>query len=106
MPKPFTGEPPVSTRDCLPIVTERRGAATNRPLLGDERARLSGKVNLMSLSQKLSARALIAVGLFAVALTSGCNKPKRNHSKTAAPAASGSAAAGTAAATADRKSVV
>ncbi len=53
----------------------------------------------MFLSKNLSARALIAVGLFAVALTSGCNKPKRNHTSSA-PAASGSASAGTAAATA------
>jgi protein-disulfide isomerase len=44
-----------------------------------------------------SARALIGVGLFAIALASGCNKPK-HKTKTAAPAASGSA--GVAAATA------
>ena len=46
----------------------------------------------MFLSKNPSARALIGVGLFAIALASGCNKPK-HKSKTAAPAASGSAAA-------------
>ena len=44
-----------------------------------------------------SARALIGVGLFAIALASGCNKPK-HKSKTSAPAASGSAAVAAAAA--------
>ena len=43
----------------------------------------------MSLSKNPPARALIAVGLFAIALASGCNKPK--HQRTTAPAASGSA---------------
>jgi len=53
----------------------------------------------MFLSKNLSARALIGVGLFAVALASGCNKPShKSKSKAAAPAASGSAAAATAAA--------
>ena len=47
----------------------------------------------MSLSKTLSARALIGVGLFAMALASGCNKPTHKKSKAAAPAASGSAAA-------------
>jgi protein-disulfide isomerase len=46
----------------------------------------------MSLSKNPSARALIGVGLFAILLAAGCNKPK-HKSKTAAPAASGSAAA-------------
>jgi len=44
-----------------------------------------------------SARALIGVGLFAIALASGCNKPK-HKTKTAAPAASGSAGVAAAAA--------
>jgi len=44
-----------------------------------------------------SARALIGVGLFAIALASGCNKPK-HKAKTAAPAASGSAGVAAAAA--------
>ena len=44
-----------------------------------------------------SARALIGVGLFAIALASGCNKPK-HKSKTAAPATSGSAGVAAAAA--------
>lgn len=48
-----------------------------------------------------SARALIGVGLFAIALASGCNKPQRK-SKTAAPATSGSAAAAAASATAPK----
>jgi len=46
----------------------------------------------MSLSKNPSARSLIGVGLFAILLAAGCNKPK-HKSKTAAPAASGSAAA-------------
>ncbi|MET0791097.1 MAG: thioredoxin domain-containing protein [Polyangiaceae bacterium] len=50
----------------------------------------------MSLSKNPPARALILVGLFAIALASGCNKPK--HKRTTAPVASGSA--GVAAATA------
>jgi len=45
----------------------------------------------MFLSKNPSARALIGVGLFAIALASGCNKPQRKN-KPAAPAASGSAA--------------
>jgi len=52
----------------------------------------------MFLSKNPSARALIGVGLFAIALAAGCNKPKHNKSKTAAPAASGSAAVAAAAA--------
>ena len=55
----------------------------------------------MFLSKNPPARALIAVGLFAIALGSGCNKPKRNHSgpaTAAAPAASGSAGVAAAAA--------
>ncbi|MEI9953963.1 MAG: thioredoxin domain-containing protein [Pseudomonadota bacterium] len=51
----------------------------------------------MFLSKNPSARALIGVGLFAIALASGCNKPK-HKSKTATPAASGSAAVAAAAA--------
>jgi len=51
----------------------------------------------MFLSKNPSARALIGVGLFAIALASGCNKPK-HKTKTAAPAASGSAAVAAAAA--------
>jgi len=54
----------------------------------------------MFLTKNTSARALIGVGLFAIALASGCNKPQRK-TKHAAPTASGSAAAaGSAAATA------
>jgi protein-disulfide isomerase len=53
----------------------------------------------MSLSKNLSARALIGVGLFAIALASGCNKPShKSKSKTATPAASGSAGVAAAAA--------
>jgi protein-disulfide isomerase len=52
----------------------------------------------MSLSKNPSARALIGVGLFAIALAAGCNKPKHHKGKTAAPAASGSAAVAAAAA--------
>lgn len=44
-------------------------------------------------TKKSSARALIGVGLFAIALASGCNKPKQQKHKAAAPATSGSAAA-------------
>ncbi|HEY3255937.1 MAG TPA: thioredoxin domain-containing protein, partial [Polyangiaceae bacterium] len=54
----------------------------------------------MFLSKNPSARALIGVGLFAIALASGCNKPKHNKSKAAAPATSGSAAVAAAAAAA------
>jgi protein-disulfide isomerase len=43
----------------------------------------------MSLSKNTPARGLILVGLFAMALASGCNKPKRKHAP--APATSGSA---------------
>jgi protein-disulfide isomerase len=50
----------------------------------------------MFLSKNPSARALIGVGLFAIALASGCNKPK--HKSKTAPAASGSAAVAAAAA--------
>ena len=50
----------------------------------------------MSLSKNPSARALIGVGLFAIALASGCNKPK--HKRTTAPVASGSAGVAAAAA--------
>src|SRR6478609_11938467 len=52
----------------------------------------------MFLSKNLSARALVGVGLFAIALASGCNKPSHKSKKTAAPAASGSAAVAAAAA--------
>jgi len=52
----------------------------------------------MFLSKNPSARALIGVGLFAIALAAGCNKPKHQKSKAAAPAASGSAAVAAAAA--------
>jgi len=52
----------------------------------------------MSLSKNPSARALIGVGLFAIALASGCNKPKHKTKTTAVPAASGSAAVAAAAA--------
>ena len=53
----------------------------------------------MLLSKNSPARALIGVGLFAIALATGCNKPKRNHAPAAAtPAASGSAAVAAAAA--------
>jgi len=48
-------------------------------------------------TKNFSARALIGVGLFAIALASGCNKPK-HKTKTAAPAPSGSAAVAAAAA--------
>ena len=44
----------------------------------------------MSLSKNSPARALIGVGLFAIALVAGCNKPHKKHAP--APAASGSAA--------------
>ena len=50
----------------------------------------------MSVSKNPPARALIAVGLFAIALASGCTKPKHKH--TTAPAASGSAGVAAAAA--------
>ena len=52
----------------------------------------------MFLSKNPSARALIGVGLFAIALASGCNKPKHQKSKAAAPAPSGSSAVAAAAA--------
>ncbi len=52
----------------------------------------------MFLSKNPPARALIAVGLFAIALASGCNKPK--HKRSTAPAASGSAGVAAAAAAA------
>ena len=50
----------------------------------------------MFLSKNPPARALIGVGLFALALAAGCNKPHKK--RTAAPAASGSAAVSAAAA--------
>jgi protein-disulfide isomerase len=50
----------------------------------------------MFLSKNPPARALIAIGLFAIALASGCNKPK--HKRMTAPAASGSAGVAAAAA--------
>ncbi|HET7541604.1 MAG TPA: thioredoxin domain-containing protein [Polyangiaceae bacterium] len=52
----------------------------------------------MFLSKNPSARALVGVGLFAVALAAGCNKPTHKSKKSAAPAASGSAAVAAAAA--------
>src|SRR6478735_1600681 len=58
---------------------------------------LSGKAYPMFPTKNFSARALIGVGLFAIALASGCNKPK-HKTKTAAPAPSGSAAVAAAAA--------
>lgn len=51
-------------------------------------------------SKNPPARALIAVGLFAIAVASGCTKPKHKHSTTGAPAASGSAGVAAAAANA------
>ena len=50
----------------------------------------------MFLSKNSPARALIGVGLFAIALSAGCNKPHKK--RTAAPAPSGSAAVAAAAA--------